>query len=683
MSEPILTVDVGTSATSGALLTGNGVRLVKEPSGLHAWPSAVCQDGERLLVGTAADRRKRVRPAHYQDEFKRELGSSTPIVLGDRSYQPHDLVTAIVAAVKAEAERLHGEPVSRAVLTMPASYEPGDPRRELLLKAGEAAGFRMTELLAEPVAAALAPLSSDPFGPGDLVLVYDFGGGTFDTALVRIGDYGTHDVLGRDAVDDVGGRDMDAALFTEVRRIGGDHLAGLLRPAADGEAARTAQRIRLELVDFVRQLKHQLSDTDRVEDYFSPADLLVVLNRKRLAELAAPLLARTLVCCRGLLTRAKINISQVTAVLLAGGTSRMPMVAEYVSRELGRPVRFAEDPELAVVYGAAAWARQIPTRRAGPTPPGQTDLALRWEFPAGVANLLRWRIAVGQAFGVGTVMAEARLESGAIWELHSDVSGVVQRLHVQQGRPIVSGDWLVTATAPADSEITRFREAAEREMARLQARTEREARLLRAAAASDAEEVLAEAGDERDRVIAAADQRLAELRAAIEREEQTLDGLEAKMAEARIEAGQEVDKLTAATEREVAMLRATVAHEVAEKRAAAERHIAKLRTTTEREVAQLRASTKRERDEILITAKRYADEMRAQAQRILEESEAQRARAEAEFEIQLAARREEAERQDAERHAAAVSATQRLVAEAELRAALAEQRAIKATEQTK
>ena len=144
-------------------------------------------------------------------------------------------------------------------------------------------------------------------------------------------------------------------------------------------------------------------------------------------------------------------------------------------------------------------------------------------------------------------------------------------------------------------------------------------------------------------------------------------------------AQREADELTNTTEREAAKLRATADHEVAEKRATIERDIAKLRTSTEREVAQLKATAKRERDEILTTSKRQADEMRSQAQLILEESEAQRAQAEAEFEFQLAARREEAERQVGERLAAAQSATQKLVFEAEQRALSAEQRAAKAS----
>ncbi|WP_238011401.1 Hsp70 family protein [Dactylosporangium sp. AC04546] len=240
-----LVVDFGTSASSAALVTGGQVRLLKEPaSGLYSWPSAVALEGDRLLVGTAAERRKRSDPAGYRAEFKRDLGQSVPVPLGERAYAPQDLVAAVLGVFRDRAAELHGEPVHRLLLTVPASYAEGDPRRALMVAAGEAAGFPEVQLVAEPVAAAFAPVAGAGFGAGQVVLVYDFGGGTFDAAVIRCGADGVHEVIGHAALDDCGGRDIDALLARHVRDAGGPELAGTL--AAGGADGLAGLRMRLQ-----------------------------------------------------------------------------------------------------------------------------------------------------------------------------------------------------------------------------------------------------------------------------------------------------------------------------------------------------------------------------------------------------------------------------------------------------
>ena len=201
-------------------------------------------------------------------------------------------------------------------------------------------------------------------------------------------------------------------------------------------------------------------------------------------------------------------------------------------------------------------------------------------------------------------------------------------------------------------------------------------------ARSAAEEVKAAARLDAAGIRAAAEDEAAGLRAAAKRETGELRGAAEAEAEAITAAGRrEADELTSAAGREAARLRATAEHEIAEVRAATEADLAQVRSAAEREAAQLKASATRERDTILTTSKRQADEMRGRAQRTLEDSEAQRAQADAKFDIALASRREEAARQEAERLASAQAVTQRLVSEAEQRAAVAEQRTAKASAQ--
>ncbi|MET7402465.1 Hsp70 family protein [Dactylosporangium sp. NPDC005572] len=439
--EPTLVVDVGTSASSAALVGADGaVRLLKEPlSGLYSWPSAVCRDGDALLVGSAANGRKRAVPTAYRAEFKRDLGEAAPVPLGDRDFQPEDLVTALLRAFAEQA----GGPVHRLVLTVPASYRPGDPRTEAMIAAGERAGFTDVALVPEPVAAGLAPLAGPAFTAGETVLVYDFGGGTFDAALVRYEPDGRHAVLGHAALDDCGGRDVDALIATHLRDTGGPDLAAALAPP--GLTGDAALRARLHVADFVRGLKHHLSGAEQVEDYPFPAAPPVVLRRAELTDLVAPLLARTVACCQDLLDRCGVGPAEVAAVLLVGGTTRMPAVAEAVARALDRPLRRPEDPDLAVVQGAATLTRSAGDSAVPPQLPTPDRTPLSWPLPGGAGVLLRWLVDPGARYRGGTPIAVVRCDDGSVRRLTAPAAGGMVVSHqAAPGARIASGDWLTT-----------------------------------------------------------------------------------------------------------------------------------------------------------------------------------------------------------------------------------------------
>ncbi|MEV5978332.1 Hsp70 family protein [Streptomyces sp. NPDC052114] len=443
MEQAVLAIDFGTSASSAALLTDGGVRLLKERStGSWTWPTVVCLRDDTLLIGTPAEHRKRVHPELYRGEFKRDIGQDAPIPLGERSFTPGDLVARVLAAFRDEATRLLGTPVERAVLTVPAAYGPADPRRGVMLAAGRAAGFTAVELLAEPAAAAYAPVAGEPVAPGQTVLVYDFGGGTFDAALVRLRDGGSHEVLGHDALDDCGGSDIDALLLGEIRERGGAELTAALSPAASALAAR---RNILELGDLAHRLKHQLSADSYVEDVFAPAGVLVALDRKRFVRIVTPLLARTVDCCRALLATAGLTADQLDAVLLVGGTTRMPVIAELLAQALDRPLRHVEDPDLAVAHGAAHWAAHTGERRLAPAEVPRGQRPLSWSLPGGTAELVGWLRPPGADYAPGQPLALVRPVDGSLWELRADDRpGRVVAHHAAAGQTVVAGDWLVT-----------------------------------------------------------------------------------------------------------------------------------------------------------------------------------------------------------------------------------------------
>jgi molecular chaperone DnaK len=437
---PVLVVDFGTS-TSSAALCGTTVRLLKEPAtGSWSWPSAVYLDGDMILVGTPAENMKRDDPGAYRAEFKRLLGESVPIQLGDKDFQPEDLVAELLDEfARQAAELLGGRRPECLVLTVPASYGTADPRRELMIAAGQRAGFTEVELLPEPVAAAFAPVAGDQVEPGSLILVYDFGGGTFDAALVRIEPDGNHQVLGHAALQDCGGRDVDALIRGFIE---GQFAA----PQADD----TEWYIKVELTELARRAKHHLTDAANAREFFGPAKAKVVMTRPELTELARPMIDNTIRCCLDLLTSANVPIDDVTAVLLVGGSSRMPVVTHMLQARLGRPVRKAEDLATAVVNGAAEWAKRVEHRSGPPVQAIAGHRPLRWDLPGGIGRMVRWLVRQGDDYQPGEQLGVVRLSDGVLWRLLADdLPGTVVNLHTRPGDPVTADDWLATVTSRA------------------------------------------------------------------------------------------------------------------------------------------------------------------------------------------------------------------------------------------
>jgi molecular chaperone DnaK len=442
---PVLVVDFGTTSSAAMVVAGEESRPVPEPvTGAAAWPSMVFWDGQQMLVGTLAERRKRSEPESFAAEFKRGLAADASVVLGRRRFRPVEQVVALLAALRAEAERLHGGPIGRALVTVPASYGSGDPRRARMIAAAEAAGLDTVELLPEPVAAGFAPVTGSPFEPGDLVLVYDLGGGTFDTALLRIGER-WHEVLGHAALDDCGGRDIDALLAGRIHTEGEEWLAPLLSSAAASPSDPAALRLGMAVTDFAQRLKHQLSDSPAVDDFFLPNAPAYRLTRADLGALAAPVLGRTVTCCTDLLARVGVPPHQVTAILTVGGGARMPAVGELLQQALRLPLRTVEDPDLATVRGAARWLPRSGLRRVTAATSPEPTVPLSFAIPGGTAHLLRWLVAPGQAYLAGVPLARVRLPGGALWDLTARQPGTLDRLLAAPGSDVAAHDWLALA----------------------------------------------------------------------------------------------------------------------------------------------------------------------------------------------------------------------------------------------
>ncbi|MFE6748526.1 Hsp70 family protein [Kitasatospora purpeofusca] len=457
---PVLVVDFGTTTTQAAVVEHGTVRMLHEPAtGAASWPSAVLADGSGgVLVGAPAERGKRLHPLRYRAEIKRDLGSRVPLLLDGASHSATELVAGVLRAVAAEAHRVLGRAPERTVLTVPAGGGPGDARRQAMLAAAEAAGLARVGLLAEPLAAAWAAPVGEPFPVGATVLVHDLGGGTFDAALVRIGSEGP-ELLGHGALDDCGGRDLDVALLALLER---SHPG--LRPAPSGADEAAARRAALDLDAVVRELKHGLAMAERVED-LAPTGTVVALDRETLRTVAAEVLERTVESCRALLRVAAAPRDAVVvapdgtaeravpldAVLVTGGTSRSPVVRDLIGEAFGAPVRQPEDPQLAVVRGAAAWAALTAARDLRPVVrrPGTEPLA--WDVPGGSAVFLGPVVPEGARYPAGAVLADVRASTGAVHRLRARHPGELVRWHAEPGARFRAGDWLATGVEAVDN----------------------------------------------------------------------------------------------------------------------------------------------------------------------------------------------------------------------------------------
>lgn len=437
MAEPILVVDVGTLATRVALVVGDRSGLIREPGGSYVWPSSVCVDDAGYLVGTAAERRKRAAPRRYIDGPRRAVDAQASMWLENREVTGGEALTAYLRAVHAEAQQQYGALITRLALTVPAGYQPGDPRRDVMIAAATAAGFLDVELIADAVAVALDPETGGGLPAGGLVLVCDLGA-TWTVALVQV--RGNHTTLLAQETTPAG-RDLDALLIDDLRTEGRAWLEPLL--AAPGDAGLRAY---YEAIDFVRRLKHQLADAEEVADHLTPVASPYRLTREWLAAFADPALRWLVASCQNVVASAGVGPADLSAVVLAGGSARLPMI-EPTLHGLGHHVRRAAEPELAVARGAARWSVGALTRAVPADPSRWRIEPISWDVPGGQGQLVRWLVAEGQTYPAGETVAQVRTADERVFDLVAPQSGTLLAHRAAAGDRV--GPVLVAAAAKA------------------------------------------------------------------------------------------------------------------------------------------------------------------------------------------------------------------------------------------
>jgi HEAT repeat protein/actin-like ATPase involved in cell morphogenesis len=352
-----LGIDFGTTFSSAAILINGEIKRVKEPSKLgYSFPSSIFVDKQgKVFVGQFAENQRFQDTSSYIREFKRELGKTMSSTWGIRKFLPEDLVSEMFKLLKQEAEKMVNQQIDGVIATIPASYT--DYRSELMEKAARNAGFKQVQLLPEPVAAAIYydhPSSGGkPLAKGEVLLVYDLGGGTFDAALLQKQGDG-YQMLAQPVGDEnLGGSNFDWAMYQDLQAQCSDTLRALLNPRAQEERA---MKTRLRVKDWLREFKHQLSSLEQHTDDLPVGDFeSYTLTRKRFEEMIHPQLQTTCGLCNQLVASAGLRWEQVGKILLVGGSCRIPYVQRLLYSQFKRPVEWVDELELAVCLGAAIY----------------------------------------------------------------------------------------------------------------------------------------------------------------------------------------------------------------------------------------------------------------------------------------------------------------------------------------
>lgn len=351
--EPIVGIDLGTTNSEVAIIRDGQPHVFAE-EGDPILPSFVglSPDG-KLLVGKAARNQWVVAPERTVKSIKRKMGQDVTVSLGEQTYRPQEISAMILRTLRERASRQLGQPVRKAVITVPAYFN--DAQRQATREAGELAGLEVVRILNEPTAASL---TYDP-GQRDLrrMLVYDLGGGTFDVSIVQAQE-GVVEVLASHGDTQLGGDDFDELLLEQVCvKFLEEHDVDL----------RTSPVSKARVLRAVEAAKRQLSTQPfvRLEEEFiaekagQALHLSMELSRAEYEDMIRPLLERTLGCVQRALEDARLQPAQIDKVVLVGGSTRTPLVSELLQDRLGLPPHQEVNPDLCVAMGAAIQAAII------------------------------------------------------------------------------------------------------------------------------------------------------------------------------------------------------------------------------------------------------------------------------------------------------------------------------------
>ena len=379
----IIGIDLGTTNSCVAVMEGGEPVVIANSEGARTTPSVVgfTKTGDRL-VGQVAKRQAITNPENTVSSIKRQMGTDHKVTLNGKEYTPQQVSAMILQKLKADAEAYLGEPVTEAVITVPAYFN--DSQRQATKDAGTIAGLNVKRIINEPTAASLA------YGidkeDDQKIMVYDLGGGTFDVSVLEIGD-GVIEVLATSGDTRLGGDDFDARvtryLLEEFRKAEGVDLSN--DKMAMQRLREAAEKAKCDLSGVTStnvNLPYITADAN------GPKHLDVTLTRAKFNELTHHLVERTMAPVRQALSDAGLSVNDLSKVLLVGGSTRIPAVQEAVKSFTGKEPFKGINPDECVAVGAAIQGGVLGGDVAGVVLLDVTPLSLGIETLGGVCTKL-------------------------------------------------------------------------------------------------------------------------------------------------------------------------------------------------------------------------------------------------------------------------------------------------------
>ena len=360
----IIGIDLGTSNSAASVVEAGKSVIIPSAEGTvvgggKAFPSYVAftKDGE-LLVGESARRQAVTNPENTISAFKRKMGTKEKNTLGGKEYTPQQLSSFVLQKIKKDAEAFLGEPVEKAVITVPAYFS--DAQRQATKDAGSIAGLEVVRIINEPTAASLA-YGIDKAGKEEKILVFDLGGGTLDITILEMFSVDEEDekektsgfeVKSTSGDTELGGTDMDEVLSDYIiEEFKKENNIGLKQDkTALQRVKEAAEKAKIELSSV---LETDINLPFLSADSAGPKHLVMKITRAKLEELVKPIIEK----CRGPMEQAindaKVSPSEITKVILVGGPTRMPIMQKFVEDYVGQKIERGVDPMECVAMGAA------------------------------------------------------------------------------------------------------------------------------------------------------------------------------------------------------------------------------------------------------------------------------------------------------------------------------------------
>jgi molecular chaperone DnaK len=371
----ILGIDLGTTNSAVAVMEGGEPRVIENGEGGRTTPSivAIAKNGERI-VGTLAKRQAVTNPKNTIYGIKRFMGhrfedeavqrdkdvvpyaiksgpdGGVQVTLSDKDYRPEEISAMILSKLKADAEAKLGEKITEAVITVPAYFD--DAQRAATKAAGEVAGLKVSRIINEPTAAALAYGFNKK--KDEKIVVYDFGGGTFDVSVLEVGD-DVIEVKSTDGDSHMGGRDIDQKV---VRYIADEY-----KKESGIDVSKDPLALQ-RLDEAAEKAKHELSSSSETEINIpfitstaeGPQHLLLKLTRATLEQLAEEYVTRSVDIVKRALEAAGMQPSEINEIIMVGGQTRMPLIQAEVKKLFGKELHMGVNPDEVVAIGAAIQA---------------------------------------------------------------------------------------------------------------------------------------------------------------------------------------------------------------------------------------------------------------------------------------------------------------------------------------